>query len=81
MNFLDFAFGLIPSTMVIDERVVTTSLAAEQNLTADKLPMTVDAVLFWKVIDPENAALSVQDYKQAIRWAAHTKLRAILPGP
>jgi regulator of protease activity HflC (stomatin/prohibitin superfamily) len=65
-------------SMVIDERVVTTSFAAEQTLTADTVPVTVDAVLFWKVIDPEKAALSVQDYKQAISWAAQTTLRDII---
>jgi len=75
-------FWIIPLfdtiTTVIDERVVTTGFAAEQTLTADTVPVTVDAVLFWKVIDPEKAALSVQDYKQAISWAAQTTLRDII---
>lgn len=65
-------------TTVIDERVVTTGFAAEQTLTADTVPVTVDAVLFWKVVDPEKAALSVQDYKQAISWGAQTTLRDII---
>lgn len=64
--------------MIIDERVITTGFAAEQTLTADTVPVTVDAVLFWKVVDPEKAALSVQDYKQAISWAAQTTLRDII---
>lgn len=64
--------------MVIDERVITTDFAAEQTLTADTVPVTVDAVLFWKVVDPEKSALSVQDYRQAISWAAQTTLRDII---
>ncbi|MBY0405986.1 MAG: slipin family protein [Cyanobacteria bacterium] len=63
---------------IIDERVITTGFAAEQTLTADTVPVTVDAVLFWKVIDTEKAALSVQDYKQAISWGAQTTLRDII---
>lgn len=75
-------FWIIPLfdtvNMVIDERVVTTGFAAEQTLTADTVPVTVDAVLFWKVVDPEKAALSVQSYQEAISWAAQTTLRDII---
>lgn len=62
----------------IDQRVVTTSFAAEQTLTADTVPVNVDAVLFWMVHDPEKAALEVQDYQEAISWAAQTALRDII---
>ena len=56
----------------IDQRVVTTSFAAEQTLTMDTVPVNVDAVLFWMVHDAEKAALEVQDYSQAVSWAAQT---------
>jgi regulator of protease activity HflC (stomatin/prohibitin superfamily) len=59
----------------IDQRVITTSFAAEQTLTSDTVPVNVDAVLFWTVHDPEKAALEVQDYAQAVGWAAQTALR------
>jgi regulator of protease activity HflC (stomatin/prohibitin superfamily) len=62
----------------IDQRTVTTSFAAEQTLTADTVPVNVDAVLFWMVHDPEKAALEVQDYAQAVSWAAQTALRDII---
>lgn len=62
----------------IDQRTVTTSFAAEQTLTADTVPVNVDAVLFWTVHDPEKAALEVQDYVQAVSWAAQTALRDII---
>ena len=48
----------------IDQRVMTTGFAAEQTLTADTVPVNVDAVLFWMVHDPEKAALEVQSYLQ-----------------
>jgi regulator of protease activity HflC (stomatin/prohibitin superfamily) len=62
----------------IDQRTITTSFAAEQTLTADTVPVNVDAVLFWIVNDAEKAALEVQDYAQAVSWAAQTGLRDII---
>lgn len=62
----------------IDQRVITTSFAAEETLTSDTVPVNVDAVLFWMVYDPEKAALEVQDYKLAVSWAAQTALRDII---
>jgi regulator of protease activity HflC (stomatin/prohibitin superfamily) len=62
----------------VDQRIITTNFAAEQTLTADTVPVNVDAVLFWMVIDAEKAALEVQDYTQAVSWAAQTGLRDII---
>src|SRR6266705_5929137 len=62
----------------VDQRVITTSFAAEETLTSDTVPVNVDAVLFWMVYDPEKAALEVQDYQQAVSWAAQTALRDII---
>lgn len=62
----------------VDQRTVTTSFAAEQTLTSDTVPVNVDAVLFWLVHDVERAALEVQDYEQAVSWAAQTALRDII---
>ncbi|HEY0528086.1 MAG TPA: slipin family protein [Gemmatimonadaceae bacterium] len=65
-------------SIYIDQRVVTTSFAAEETLTSDTVPVNVDAVLFWMVHDSEKAALEVQDYAQAVSWAAQTGLRDII---
>jgi len=62
----------------IDQRTITTNFAAEQTLTADTVPVSVDAVLFWLVHDPQKAALEVQEYAQAVSWAAQTALRDII---
>jgi len=62
----------------IDQRVITTGFAAEETLTMDTVPVNVDAVLFWVVYDPEKAALEVQNYSQAVSWAAQTALRDII---
>jgi len=62
----------------IDIRVITSSFKAEKTLTRDTVPVDVDAVLFWKVLDPERAALAVADYTSAISWAAQTALRDVI---
>ena len=62
----------------IDQRTITTSFAAEQTLTSDTVPVNVDAVLFWMVHDAQKAALEVQEYSQAVSWAAQTALRDII---
>jgi regulator of protease activity HflC (stomatin/prohibitin superfamily) len=62
----------------IDTRVITASFKAEKTLTKDTVPVDVDAVLFWKVVDPKKAALDVADYRSAISWASQTALRDII---
>jgi regulator of protease activity HflC (stomatin/prohibitin superfamily) len=62
----------------IDTRVLTSSFKAEKTLTKDTVPVDVDAVLFWKIVDPEKAALAVADYQSAIGWASQTALRDVI---
>jgi regulator of protease activity HflC (stomatin/prohibitin superfamily) len=75
-------FGIIPIVDTIaywiDTRVITSAFKAEKTLTKDTVPVDVDAVLFWKVVDPEKSALAVADYLSAISWAAQTALRDII---
>jgi regulator of protease activity HflC (stomatin/prohibitin superfamily) len=75
-------FWLVPmvdsAVMWIDHRVTVTSFSAEKTLTKDTVPVDVDAVLFWVVWDAEKAALEVNDYQNAISWAAQTALREII---
>jgi regulator of protease activity HflC (stomatin/prohibitin superfamily) len=62
----------------IDIRVITTSFTAEKTLTKDTVPVDVDAVLFWKVLDAKKAALEIADYRNAINWASQTALRDVI---
>jgi len=62
----------------IDIRVITTTFRTEKTLTKDTVPVDVDAVLFWKVINPQKAALDVADYISAISWASQTALRDVI---
>ncbi len=62
----------------IDHRVMVTPFNAEKTLTKDTVPVDVDAVLFWMVWDAQKASLEVENYRQAIAWAAQTALREII---
>jgi regulator of protease activity HflC (stomatin/prohibitin superfamily) len=62
----------------IDIRVITTTFKAEKTLTRDTVPVDVDAVLFWRVVDAEKAALDVEDFREAVAWAAQTALRDVI---
>jgi regulator of protease activity HflC (stomatin/prohibitin superfamily) len=62
----------------IDVRVIASTFRAEKTLTKDTVPVDVDAVLFWKVTDPERAALAVADFGNAVSWASQTALRDVI---
>jgi len=62
----------------IDLRLVATPFRAEQTLTKDNVPVDVDAVCFWKVTDPQRAALEVVNYYEVISWASQTALRDVI---
>lgn len=63
---------------VLDLRTITTVFKAEQTMTRDTVPVDVDAVLFWRVVNPQKAALEVANYQQAVSWASQTALRDII---
>jgi len=76
---LFFIIPILDTTPIwIDTRVITTSFKAEKTLTKDTVPVDVDAVLFWKVLEPKKAALEIADYKSAISWASQTALRDVI---
>ncbi len=63
---------------VLDLRVINTTFSAEQTLTKDNVPVNVDAILFWQIMDPEKAVLNVQAYGNSVQLAAQTALRDII---
>lgn len=59
----------------MDQRTIATPFRAERTLTADLVPVNIDAVLFWVVWDAEKACVEVEDYYAAISYLAQTSLR------
>ncbi|MEA2642750.1 MAG: hypothetical protein QOF51_4144, partial [Chloroflexota bacterium] len=72
-------FLLLPwierTPFTIDLRTITSSFTAEQTLTHDNVPVNVDTIIFWRVVDPARAVLQVADYTSAVLGAAQTALR------
>lgn len=62
-------------TIRVDQRIIATPFRAERTLTADLVPVNIDAVLFWVVWDAEKACVEVKDYYAAISYLAQTSLR------
>jgi regulator of protease activity HflC (stomatin/prohibitin superfamily) len=65
-------------TAVIDMRIQTTTITAEQALTRDTVAVGVDAIVFWKVSDAEAAAIRIANYREAIERVAQTSLREMI---
>ncbi len=65
-------------TVVIDTRILTTSITAEQALTRDTVAVGVDAIVFWRVTDSRAAAINIANYREAMERVAQTTLREMI---
>ena len=59
-------------------RVLPYDVPKQKTLTNDNVPVTVDAVVYYRVQDPKAAAIKVEDYQRATQWAATCILRDII---
>jgi hypothetical protein len=59
----------------VDQRIRVSDFSAETTLTADTVPVSVDAIAFWMVWDAQKAVLEVEKYTQAVTLSAQTALR------
>jgi len=59
----------------VDQRVRVTDFSAETTLTADTVPVNVDAIAFWMVWDAQKAVLEVEHFDDAVIMSAQTALR------
>lgn len=63
---------------IISLRVQTIPFRTEQTLTKDNVPVNVDAIMFFQVVDVEKVILNVERYLDATTWAAQTTLREVI---
>src|SRR6184192_1856796 len=74
-------FFLIPGIermKKIDLRVITMEVPSQEAITRDNVTVKVNAVIYFKVIDPENAVVKVLDFVRATSLIAQTTLRSVL---
>jgi regulator of protease activity HflC (stomatin/prohibitin superfamily) len=62
----------------VDMRIQVIEIPTQDVISRDNVSMKVDAVLYFKVVDPERAIISVQNYMPATNMLAQTTLRAVL---
>jgi len=62
----------------MDLRVVTIDVARQEVMTRDNVPVTVDAVLYFRVVDPTAAVVKVENFWKATPLIAQTTLRSVL---
>src|SRR5215217_2824539 len=74
-------FCLIPGVermQKVDLRVITMDVPSQEAITRDNVTVKVNAVIYFKVVDPENAVVKVLDYLQATSLISQTTLRSVL---
>ena len=62
----------------MDLRVVTIDVPRQEVMTRDNVPVSVDAVLYFRVVDPEAAVVKVENFLKASSLIAQTTLRSVL---
>jgi regulator of protease activity HflC (stomatin/prohibitin superfamily) len=62
----------------VNMQIITLPVPAQDGITCDNVTVRVDAVIYFKVVDPVRAAVDVQDYMSAVGQVAQTSLRSII---
>jgi regulator of protease activity HflC (stomatin/prohibitin superfamily) len=69
---------IVDRMMKIDLRVVTLDIPRQEMMTRDNVPVTVDAVVYFRVVMPEDAVVKVENFSRATYLLAQTTLRSVL---
>src|SRR5437899_3196512 len=69
---------LVDRMVKMDLRVVTIDVAKQEIMTRDNVPATVDAVVYFRVVDPNAAVVKVENFWKATSLIAQTTLRSVL---
>ncbi len=73
-----FIIPFVDQVRIIDLRIITLDIPSQEVITKDNMSVTVDAVLYFKVTDPQKAILEVADYVHATSQMAQTSLRGVV---
>jgi regulator of protease activity HflC (stomatin/prohibitin superfamily) len=75
---LIFLIPFVDKMVKMDLRVVTIDVSKQEIMTRDNVPATVDAVVYFRVVDPEAAVVKVENFWKATSLLAQTTLRSVL---
>lgn len=68
----------VDSLQKVSMQVITLPVPAQEGITRDNVTVRVDAVIYFRVVDPVRAVVDVEDYRSAIGQVAQTSLRSII---
>jgi len=75
---LTFIFPIIQSMRKVDIRIKTAEVPRQEVITKDNIPILVNAVVYFKVINPESAIIKIEDYIFAMRQYTQAALRDVI---
>lgn len=75
---LIFLIPIVDRMVKMDLRVVTIDVTRQELMTRDNVPVAVDAVVYFRVLDPESAIIRVENYLKATSLISQTTLRSVL---
>jgi regulator of protease activity HflC (stomatin/prohibitin superfamily) len=75
---LIFLIPFVDRMVKMDIRVVTIDVARQELMTRDNVPVSVDAVVYFRVVDPEAAVIKVENFLKATSLISQTTLRSVL---
>ncbi len=75
---LIFLIPVVDRMVKMDLRVVTIDVTRQEVMTRDNVPVTVDAVVYFRVIDPVEAVIKVENFWKATMLISQTTLRSVL---
>ena len=75
---LIFLVPVVDRMVRMDLRVVTIDVPKQEIMTRDNVPATVDAVVYFRVVDPNAAVVKVENFGKATSLIAQTTLRSVL---
>jgi len=77
---LNFIIPIIEEARVVDMRVLTTDIPKQQAITKDNVPVSINGVVYFQVIDAQTAVIKVQNYLYAVSQYAQAALRDVVGG-
>jgi regulator of protease activity HflC (stomatin/prohibitin superfamily) len=75
---LTYVLPILQSMRKVDMRIKTAEVPRQEVITKDNIPMLVNAVVYFKVINPESAIIKIEDYMFAIRQYTQAALRDVI---
>ncbi len=75
---LNIIIPIFQTIQKVDTRIKTVDIPKQEVMSKDNVPVSVNAVVYMRVEDPEKAVLEIQNYVYAVRQYGHTALRDVI---